>query len=295
MPFLQKSLVVGSFSGLAVAGLVTGGIYALAPSSVVIEACVAKSSGAIRILRPGEACKGSETALSWNQEGPQGPAGIPGTPGVQGPAGEDGEPGPEGPEGPEGDQGPPGPAGPEGPAGPAGLGLNKSLIHHNVSAVGTTATAACEESTDVLLDCACYQLQRDPFFGLFNIAASPKPAVVNRRYQEADSCDCPDPSTASSDSVLADARCVSDAEACGGDIPPNYGEMCSEACSLGVIGCDGACDDLVQGLSPPPENLGDPCTGECICGCSFSGCTYSTGPGFISCDGACHVLSCDCF
>ena len=64
-------------------------------------------------------CLRADTAITWNQTGPQGPAGpqgATGTTGLQGPAGSKGDPGSPGPQGAEG------PAGPQGPPGPAGTG-----------------------------------------------------------------------------------------------------------------------------------------------------------------------------
>lgn len=73
--------------------------YASIPdSNGVIHGCYKTSNGSIRVIdSPAVQCDPrNETAISWNQTGPQGPAG---------------EVGPEGPPGPEG------PAGPQGPAG----------------------------------------------------------------------------------------------------------------------------------------------------------------------------------
>src|SRR5436305_2469416 len=54
-----------------------------------ITACVAPD-GAPRIVAAGTACKGKDTTVAWNVQGPGGPAG------------------PAGPQGPKGDQGPAG-------------------------------------------------------------------------------------------------------------------------------------------------------------------------------------------
>ena len=74
--------------------------------------------------RPGTACKAKETAITWNQTGPQG---VPGAPGAQGPPGELGAKGDPGQAGPQGPAGPAGPAGPQGPAG-AGGGLPHAFV-----------------------------------------------------------------------------------------------------------------------------------------------------------------------
>jgi hypothetical protein len=118
-----------------VAILAVGGVaYATIPSNNMIDACYAKSGGALRVIDATvEACAKKEAPLTWNVQGPKGEKGDPGEtgaqgpqgpPGPQGPAGPQGEPGPEGPAGPQGPQGEPGatgPPGPEGPPGPSGV------------------------------------------------------------------------------------------------------------------------------------------------------------------------------
>jgi len=74
-------------------------------SQGVIHGCYNTSSGAIHIIDTAvTTCNPNETAIAWNQIGPQGLLGP------QGPAG---------PQGPPGQQGPQGPTGPQGPAGTA--------------------------------------------------------------------------------------------------------------------------------------------------------------------------------
>jgi hypothetical protein len=53
----------------------------------VISACKNDRSGRIRIVDDVADCRGSETPLSWNTEGPQGEQGPPGPPGPPGPTG----------------------------------------------------------------------------------------------------------------------------------------------------------------------------------------------------------------
>ncbi len=77
----------------------------------VINACVKKKTGAVRIVSEPSKCKRSEDPLSWNQTGP------PGVQGPVGPSGPKGEQGSVGPAGPQGEQGPVGPQGPQGPPG----------------------------------------------------------------------------------------------------------------------------------------------------------------------------------
>ena len=88
--------------------------------------CAHKTTGALRLPKPGKKCKKTEKPLTMNLVGPagsQGPAGetgatgAAGAAGLAGPAGSQGE---VGASGPTGDAGPQGPAGPVGPAGPQG-------------------------------------------------------------------------------------------------------------------------------------------------------------------------------
>ena len=99
---------------LALAGA-AGATLAGALDDGVIGACRNKSTGVLRVPATGASCKGDETPLQWNVQGPAGP---------QGPAGIVGPPGPQGivgPAGPVGPRGPAGAPGPQGPAGPASL------------------------------------------------------------------------------------------------------------------------------------------------------------------------------
>ena len=105
----SKARVVALVAGAAL--LLAGGVaYATIPDSGgVIHGCYAKN-GSLRVVdtAAGEACSSKETALTWNQTGPQGPPGPQGAEGPQGPAG------PSGPAGPQGRLGPTGPQGPTG-------------------------------------------------------------------------------------------------------------------------------------------------------------------------------------
>jgi len=100
---------------LVVAALALGGAaYATIPSNNVIDACYAKSGGALRVIDGTVTkCANRETALAWNVQGPKGAKGDTGSTGPEGPAG------PTGPAGPPGAQGPQGPEGPAGAAGSA--------------------------------------------------------------------------------------------------------------------------------------------------------------------------------
>jgi hypothetical protein len=93
------------------------------PTSAVVNACVKKKSGLVRIVAAAGACRRGESPLSWNVQGPAGPRGATGpagATGAAGPAGAAGPPGNAGPQGPKGDAGARGATGPAGAVGPAG-------------------------------------------------------------------------------------------------------------------------------------------------------------------------------
>ena len=54
----------------------------------VIHACYSNSKGDVRLVESAADCKNSETAITWNQTGPQGTQGPQGQIGPQGPAGQ---------------------------------------------------------------------------------------------------------------------------------------------------------------------------------------------------------------
>lgn len=95
----------------------------------VINACVHRKTGRVRVVAGPNACRHGEQPLAWNVQGPAGPPGSPGAPGA------DGAPGPAGPPGATGAQGPAGQTGARGPTGPAGAqvssldDLNGSTCH----------------------------------------------------------------------------------------------------------------------------------------------------------------------
>jgi hypothetical protein len=98
----QAKLIVSIAIGLIVGGVGTAIVSAAIPdASGVIHACYRANTGAIKIIDTAtQTCAANETALSWNQAGPQGPIGATGQTGPQGPAG------PLGPQGPAGTSGP---------------------------------------------------------------------------------------------------------------------------------------------------------------------------------------------
>jgi len=111
-----KALVVGL---MVTALLVATAGFVAAQSSTQIIGCYDNKTGLLRYLQSGS-CTAKETAISWNQVGPQGPQGEKGETGSQGPAGPQGETGVQGPPGPQGEKGEKGDTGPQGPAGPQG-------------------------------------------------------------------------------------------------------------------------------------------------------------------------------
>lgn len=98
------------WSGAVALGVISGaGAATAAGDSALISACTNNETGAVRVTT--QACRSSESALSWNQQGPTGAKGEVGPTGATGATGPAGETGPQGPEGPQGVQGPQGPEG----------------------------------------------------------------------------------------------------------------------------------------------------------------------------------------
>src|SRR4051794_10472909 len=88
------------------------GIASITGSDGVINACYAKKSGAVRVVKAGKKCAKGEKPISWNQQGPQGPPGAQGAPGAQGTPGAQGVAGTNGANGIDGSPGQAGSAGP---------------------------------------------------------------------------------------------------------------------------------------------------------------------------------------
>jgi len=91
--------------------------------SGVINACVNRNNGQVRIVSAGEACRVPEIAVTWNAAGPSGatgPTGATGATGAAGPTGATGATGPAGPTGVTGATGATGATGPAGATGPTG-------------------------------------------------------------------------------------------------------------------------------------------------------------------------------
>jgi hypothetical protein len=141
-------------SGIAGAFAVTLALAPISADAQQIFACVNATSGAVRIVAQGVACRTPESLVTWNVVGPQGP------PGPAGPAGALGPPGPQGHAGPQGSAGQQGPAGPQGmsgergpygPAGPKGEPGQASALRH---VEGAGDAIACNEG-EVLVAAIC--------------------------------------------------------------------------------------------------------------------------------------------
>jgi Collagen triple helix repeat (20 copies) len=117
---------------------------AIPDASGVIHACY-RANGNLRLVDK-SICTSSETALTWNQTGPQGPGGGPGPAGAQGPQG---APGPAGTPGPQGAPGPQGQPGTSGSAGVAGYEIIST--HQTLPLNGSIeVTATCPTGKRVI-------------------------------------------------------------------------------------------------------------------------------------------------
>src|SRR5262245_38370452 len=147
-------------SGIAGAFVVTLALAPISADAQQIFACVNATSGAVRTVAHGVACRTAErlapgiAAGPKGPPGPAGPAGALGPPGPQGPAGpagaqgSAGQQGPAGPQGMSGERGPYGPAGPPGPKGEPGPA---SALRH---VEGPGDAIACNEG-EVLVSAIC--------------------------------------------------------------------------------------------------------------------------------------------
>ncbi|MFN8108729.1 MAG: hypothetical protein U0Y82_02630 [Thermoleophilia bacterium] len=105
MPRFTRSALAAVCCAAAGGGgaLAVGAVTAAPP--VVYNACVARSSGALRISTP-SGCRRGEYPISWNNTGPAGAPGATGPQGVAGAQGPAGQPGAVGQQGPAGTLGP---------------------------------------------------------------------------------------------------------------------------------------------------------------------------------------------
>ncbi|MGH3086676.1 MAG: hypothetical protein ACRDSJ_05085 [Rubrobacteraceae bacterium] len=117
---IRRPLLLRIVTGAALAvGLVFVAQAVIAQSNGVINACY--NDRGIGLLRISDECRPHESAIFWNQTGPQGEKGETGEAGSQGETGPQGEPGETGAVGPQGETGETGPRGAIGATGPRGL------------------------------------------------------------------------------------------------------------------------------------------------------------------------------
>ena len=98
---IAATLVVATVGGVAVSQSNASQNVDLAAAAATgeITACAHKTTGKMRLLKPGKKCKKTETTVTWNVTGPTGAQGAPGPTGATGPQG------PTGPAGPKGEPG----------------------------------------------------------------------------------------------------------------------------------------------------------------------------------------------
>src|SRR5882724_13660152 len=105
----RRVLTIGAL--VAIGAATTAVAVADTPSvDQQIHACVSRGligigAGSIRIVSDTNQCRGNETPLTWNQQGPAGPQGAPGPQGATGAQGPVGAQGAVGAQGPRGDTG----------------------------------------------------------------------------------------------------------------------------------------------------------------------------------------------
>jgi len=101
-----RSRWIGLLAALGLLAVAGTAAATIPDSNQVIHGCYSRSGGSLRVIDDGVTnCSKTETALTWNAQGPQGPQGI------QGPKGDQGVQGVQGVQGQQGVQGPPGPSG----------------------------------------------------------------------------------------------------------------------------------------------------------------------------------------
>jgi len=133
--------------------LVAGGVaFATIPGGGgVISGCYSKKDGSLRVIDASSAsCKSAETALTWNQTGPQGPKGDSGPQGPKGDQGAQGAQGPKGDIGPTGLTGPPGAQGPQGPAWLPGVQVVQNVSEIVDGPQELTVVATCPAGKKVI-------------------------------------------------------------------------------------------------------------------------------------------------
>lgn len=99
-----SSMARSGIATLAAAAALSLGVLAVASSAdaAIINACYKRSSGVVRILRPGQRCRRHELRISWNTQGPPGRNGAAGKNGASGKTGATGAAGKNGANGTNG-------------------------------------------------------------------------------------------------------------------------------------------------------------------------------------------------
>ena len=140
---------------VGVLGISIGGAGAIFASALipgpdgVIHGCYQSATGILRVVADPSACRGTETAIWWNQVGPQGATGATGATGA---AGATGVTGATGAAGANGQNGATGPTGATGPAGTGVASLN-SLNGVPCGADGTGTTRVVYFGNTVAIFC----------------------------------------------------------------------------------------------------------------------------------------------
>lgn len=141
---MKRFAVAGA--AIAASAAIAGVALATIPNAGVINGCFDKNNGQLRVIdaQAAAGCLKPETAISWNQIGPQGEQGI------QGPVGPQGSQGIQGPIGVPGQTGATGATGPAGPTGATGAtgasaGSGYQIVTGSVSRPNaiTAASATC--------------------------------------------------------------------------------------------------------------------------------------------------------
>ncbi len=142
-----KRTLLAVLMSVAATVAVGGAAYASIPDAGgVIHGCYSASSGTLQLSTSSTStCHPSQTAISWNQTGPQGPQGLQG---IQGPTG---LPGTNGTNGTNGAQGATGSGGPQGPAGSNGVSGYQivTLVTTGLNA-GDAASVSCPAGKQAL-------------------------------------------------------------------------------------------------------------------------------------------------
>lgn len=148
---LSRRTVLGGLALIMATGGVAVGAGTIPGSDGEIDGCYA-ASGNLRVVADGEACRATETALTWNQKGrqgdpgPTGPQGQKGDTGLQGPKGDTGL---QGPKGDTGAAGATGPTGSQGPSGVVGFSNGEDFVSGSLPATDTLAFIGAKVLIDV--------------------------------------------------------------------------------------------------------------------------------------------------